>query len=212
MSERVLIADDHPLTREGLAMAVRLAMPGIAVDSAGSIAEAETRIARYPNYRMLLLDLLLPDARGFSGFLRLQFALPEARIVVITAREDPKLVGIARSLGAAGFLGKREPLDTLARQIRGIAAGEAGFPAVFEDAGAPLRDRIAGLSEAQRRVLFAMGSGESNKRIAAALDITEATVKAHMTAIFRRLGVVNRAQALLALQSLMGDLGDEALA
>lgn len=209
MEGRVLIADDHPLTREGLAMAVRLAMPGIAIDSTGSIAEAEARVKRHRDYRMLLLDLLLPDARGFSGLLRLQFAMPEARIVIITAREDPKLVGIARSLGAAGFLSKCEPLDTLARHIRRIAAGEAEFPTVPEDTTASLRDRIAGLSEAQRRVLFAMGSGESNKRIAAALDISEATVKAHMTAIFRRLGVVNRAQALLALQSLMGDLAGE---
>jgi DNA-binding NarL/FixJ family response regulator len=210
MGERVLIADDHPLTREGLAMAVRLAMPDTAVDAAGSIAEAEARIERYRNYRLLLLDLLLPDARGFSGFLRLQFAIPETRIVIITACDDPKLVGIARSLGAAGYMRKSEPLDTLARHIRGIGAGETRFPDVPERAGAPLRDRIAALSEAQRRVLFAMGTGESNKRIAAALDITEATVKAHMTAIFRRLGVVNRAQALLVLQSLFGDLSDEA--
>lgn len=210
MTGRVLIADDHPLTREGLAMAARLAMPGVAVDSAGSIAEAQSRIERHRDYRMLLLDLLLPDARGFSGFLRLQFAIPDTRIVIITARDDPKLVGIAHSLGAAGFLRKSEPLDGLAAQIRRIAAGEAGFPVVEDDGGASVRDRIAELSEAQRRVLFAMGSGESNKRVAGALDITEATVKAHMTAIFRRLGVVNRAQALLALQSVMGDLGDEA--
>lgn len=209
MNGRVLIADDHPLTREGLAMALRLAVPGIAIDAAGSIAEAEARVERHRDYRMVLLDLLLPDARGFSGFLRLQFALPAARIVIVTAHDDPKLVGIARSLGAAGFLRKSEPIDALAGRIRRIAAGELDFPAVGDDNGAPLRDRIAELSEAQRRVLFAMRSGESNKRIASALDISEATVKAHMTAIFRRLGVVNRAQALLALQVVMGDLSGE---
>lgn len=191
-------------------MAVRLAMPGAAIDPAGSIAEAEARMERHRDYRMVLLDLLLPDARGFSGFLRLQFAMPDVRVVIITARDDPKLVSIARSLGAAGFLRKSEPLDELATRIRRIGAGEPNFPAGLDDCSAPLRDRIAELSDAQRRVLFAMGSGESNKRIAGELDITEATVKAHMTAIFRRLGVANRAQALLALQSILGDLGEQA--
>lgn len=209
MPNLILIADDHPLTCEGLAMAARLAVPGAVVHFAGTIAEAEQRVDAIGSYQLILLDLMLPDATGFSGLLRLQFADPDARIAVITARQEPALATQARELGAVAFLRKSEPIDALAAHIRNIVAGVPVFPPDLPIAKNSMRDRIAELSEAQRRVLFALADGRSNKQIAYDLGITEATVKAHLTAIFRGLGVYNRAQALVALQPLLGSIGDE---
>ncbi|WP_254913774.1 response regulator transcription factor [Sphingobium sp. Z007] len=202
---RVLIADDHPLIREGLALAARAAMPGVTVDTAGTIGDAVAALKRHAKYRLILLDFVLPDARGFSGFLQLQHEAGRIPIAMISANENPTLVESARALGAAGFLHKTRPFDDLARDIKKLAEGQTSFPAV--DAGvAPsaLRDRIASLSGAQLRVLIALSDGRLNKQIAADLAVSEATVKAHMTAIFRKLDVGNRAQALLAVQPLLG--------
>jgi DNA-binding NarL/FixJ family response regulator len=209
MPNLILIADDHPLTAEGLAMAARLAVPGAAIHFAGTIAEAEQRIAGHHGYGLILLDLMLPDATGFSGLLRLQFADRDARIAIITARHEASLAAQARELGAVAFLHKSEPVDALAGKIRQIAAGGMVFPPNLPPARGAMRDRVAALSEAQRRVLFALADGRSNKQLAHDLGISEATVKAHMTAIFRGLGVHNRAQALIALQPLLGAIGEE---
>ena len=209
IGRHVLIADDHPLTREGLSLAARAALPGISVDNAGSIAEAAAAIATRGTYRLVLLDFILPDAHGFSGLLRLQHLLGDTPIVMVSARQDVVIVEAARALGAAGFLFKSDALDDLAASLRQIAAGKAVFPpaATAAIAAGSARDRIADLSGAQLKVLLALADGRLNKQIAGDLDITEATVKAHLTAIFRKLGVSNRAQALLAMQPLLGDAG-----
>ncbi len=202
---RVLIADDHPLIREGLAIAARAAMPGVTVDTAGTIGDAVAALKRHAKYRLILLDFVLPDARGFSGFLQLQHEAGRVPIAMISANENPTLVESARALGAAGFLHKTRPFDDLARDIRKLAEGQTSFPAVAAGAApSALRERIASLSGAQLRVLIALSDGRLNKQIAADLAVSEATVKAHMTAIFRKLDVANRAQALLAVQPLLG--------
>lgn len=203
---RVLIADDHPLAREGLALAVRSALPGVTVTSAGTIAEASRAIEISPPDRMILLDLMLPDARGYSGLMLIQHLVPKVPTVIVSAREDRSLVEAARAIGAAGFLYKSLPLDVLAARLREVDAGGTVFPpetAISRNA-TDMRDRIAELSPAQRVVLLALADGRSNKAIAYDLDITEATVKAHLTAIFKKLGVTNRAQALIAMQPIFG--------
>jgi len=205
---RLLLADDHPLIREGLALAARVALPDLAIDSVGSIAEAEAAIAQNGGYRLVLLDLMLPDAQGFSGFLRLQQLLGAVPIVIVSARQKPELVETARLLGATGYLSKGMPLDQTLSALRTVLAGGTVFPPmVFEaDAGrGAMRARVAALSGAQLRVLIALASGRLNKQIAGELGVTEATIKAHLTAIFRKLGVNNRTQAILAMQPLMGE-------
>lgn len=207
---RVLIADDHPLMREGLALAVRAVLPGVTVDTAGTIDEAAKALGRNVKYRLILLDFVLPDARGFSGLLRLQHEAGRVPIAVISAHEDPMLVESARALGAAGFLYKTRPFDELAREIRHVAEGHLVFPPQHGvPAATDLRTRIATLSGAQLRVLIALADGRLNKQIAADLDVSEATVKAHLTAIFRKMRVTNRAQALLAIQPLLGEVTGE---
>jgi DNA-binding NarL/FixJ family response regulator len=207
----LLLADDHPLVREGLALAARVAMPELTIDSVGSIAEAEAVIARHKGYRLALLDLVLPDARGFSGFLRVQHALGDVPIVIISARQQPELVEAARALGAAGYLPKAQPLDETLASLKAVMAGKTIFPPCGARGGraeAEARHRISDLSGAQFRVLMALADGRLNKQIAGELGVTEATVKAHMTAIFRKLGVSNRTQAILAMQPLLADRPD----
>lgn len=207
---RVLIADDHPLTREGLALAARSAAPGCAIDQAGSVREAEAILAGRSGYRLVLLDLMLPDSRGFSGLMRLQHLMAGTPIAIVSAKISPTLVEAAQLLGAAAYLTKCLPLDDLARRLRDILAGARLFPTL--EASSPdqpnIRDRIAQLSGAQLRVLLALADGRLNKQIAIDLGVTEATVKAHLTAIFRKLGVDSRTQALLAVQPLLGEVGD----
>lgn len=209
---RLLLADDHPLIREGLALAARVAMPELTIDSVGSIAEAEAVIARHRGYRLALLDLILPDARGFSGFLRLQHALGDVPIVIVSAKQQPELIEAARALGAAGYLSKAQPLDETLGSLRTILSGRPVFPPVSGRAQkdvAEARARIADLSGAQLRVLMALADGRLNKQIAGDLGVTEATIKAHLTAIFRKLGVNNRTQAILAMQPLLAEQVDE---
>ncbi|WP_394648936.1 LuxR C-terminal-related transcriptional regulator [uncultured Sphingomonas sp.] len=202
------MADDHPLTREGLAMAARVALPGVTVVAAGSISQARDVTGR-GTLRMILLDFDLPDARGFSGLLTLQMHAPDTPIVVVTASQEPRLVEAARAVGAAGYLFKSLPLDEIAGRLRRIDAGQTDFPAVSQNTAAGLSgllERLARLSPAQRAVLLALADGRSNKEIARELAVTEATIKAHLTAIFRKLDVRNRAQALLAARPLIGDV------
>lgn len=201
---RALVADDHPLIREGLALAARAALPGVSIVAAGSISDAVAAAAR-STLRMILLDYHLPDARGFSGLLTLQMQAPTTPIVLVTASEEPRLVEAARAIGAAGYLFKSLPLDHLAERLRRVDAGERVFPPGNEHAPAldDLLARLAKLSPAQRAVLLALADGRSNKRIAHDLTVTEATIKAHLTAIFRKLGVSNRAEALLAARPLL---------
>lgn len=211
---RILIADDHPPIREGLALAARSALAGVTVHTAGSIADTLATIARVPIDRMVLLDLMLPDALGFSGLMTIQHEVPRVPIVIISAREEPAVVEAARALGAAGFLFKSLPLDTIARHLQEVEGGTRVFPPPPPPAAGDLRalrQRIDELSPAQRTVLIALADGRANKAIAYDLNVTEATIKAHMTAIFRKLGVTNRAQALIAVQPLFGAIDPRAV-
>ena len=203
-TNRVLIVDDHPLTREGLALAARNAVSGATVHSAGSVAEGAEVLAGWPACRMIVLDFVLPDAHGYAGFLKLQSLAPSTPVVIISAREDVALVEAAKALGAAGYLFKSRPLDEIAADLRQIDGGATLFLAnVAPDKSiAAVRQRIADLSPAQHTVLLALADGRSNKQIAYELSVTEATIKAHLTAIFRKLGVTNRSQALIAVQPL----------
>ncbi len=206
-SSRLLLLDVHPLMREGLALAVRDVLPDIVIDGVGSIAAAEAVIPQSRDYRLVMMDIVLPDADGFSGFLKLRQMLGDVPIVIVSALRTTELVEAARLLGAAGYISKSLTREAMAAALGAVLAGAAVFSAAPV---APDRDddtppaRIAALSGAQLRVLVALAGGRLNKQIAAELGVTEATIKAHLTAIFRKLGVANRTQAILAVQPLIG--------
>ncbi len=201
---RILLADDHPLVREGLAIAIRSWRSDIVIDYADSIATAETLARTHKDYALMLLDYRLPDADGFSGLFRMQHLLGKTPIAVVSAYDEPQIIAAARAIGAAGFLSKSQPFDELARSIGELLQGATVFPATgsLDSALTDLRDRLKSLSSAQMRVLTALSKGHLNKQIAGDLELSEATVKAHMTAIFRKLGVSNRVQAVLAVGPL----------
>lgn len=205
---RVLVIEHHPLMREGLRLAAALAVPGAIIDQAANVAEAEALIGRHRLYRFCILDLLLPDTTGFSGLMTIRHRLAPTPITLYADRDGPTLVGTARALGAAGFILKSISLDDTVALLRRVAGGGTAFPneATPPTAAQSVTERLASLSAGQMRVLLALADGRSNKRIAYDLNVTEATVKAHLTTTFRKLGVVNRAQALLTLQPILGDV------
>jgi DNA-binding NarL/FixJ family response regulator len=213
---RILIIDDHPPAREGLAIAARAALPGAVVDQVDSVGAACELAMRHGRYKLVLIDCSLPDAPGCSGLLTLQQKLPDAPIVGVASRSQLGLAGAMKMFGAAGFLSKTNSLDAIAGSLRQILAGSPAFPqdCRSERGLAAARARIKDLSSAQLRVLIALADGRLNKQIANDLKITEATVKAHLTAVFRKLGVRGRTQALLAVQPLLGnrEAGDAMLA
>lgn len=202
---RILIADDHPLIQEGVQLALRARHPGNLVDVAGTIAEAQQCIERHGHYRLLLLDYELPDSHGFSGFFQLQHLLGHTPIAILSAHDSAQMVSTAQAVGAAGFLSKRQPLDRTIAGIEMILNGGRIFPpSTGTDAQIDLlRKKLDSLSGAQRRVLLALASGDLNKRIAADLGVSEATIKAHLSAIFRKLSVTNRTQAILMMRPLI---------
>jgi DNA-binding NarL/FixJ family response regulator len=155
--------------------------------------------------RLVLLDYRLPDSDGYSGFFRLQYLLGTVPIAIISGFGDPQIVEAARVLGARGFLSKTQPLDVLADMVDQMLRGERVFPAAERSCHEieVARGRLESLSSAQRRVLLALARGHLNKQIAQELDVSEATIKAHLTAIFRKLGVLNRTQAVLTIQPLL---------
>lgn len=205
MRRRVLIADDHPLVRDAIRMAITSQFPYFVVEEATAIESAERIAQMRQDIALLLLDYQLPDSEGFSGFFRLQHVLGNVPIAIISAFDEPRIVNAARAVGAAGFISKSLPLDEIAAAIGQLIGGQAVFPSAQDmpDALRDMGDRLESLSSAQKRVIAALVRGHLNKQIAGDLEITEATVKAHLTAIFRKLGVTNRLQAILAVKPLL---------
>lgn len=185
-------------------MAISSRRRDVNVDCVETVAEAEKLAKHNKKYRLMILDYRLPDSDGFSGLFRMQNALSHTPIALISAYDQPTIVQAARAIGAAGFLSKRQPLDQLAQSIDLLLDGKQVFPAVPDDGEelTVLRERLNSLSTAQMRVLAAVVKGHLNKQIAGDLDISESTVKAHMSAILRKLGVNNRVQAVLAVRPL----------
>lgn len=199
----VLIVDDHPLVAQAFELAIKASYPHLDVERAASAAAAEEQVRiGGGRIRLVLLDLLLPDSKGFDALLMLQQRLPECPIAVVSSRFDPHSVAMAKALGAAGYLGKHEPVERLVNAVGDILRGERPFPDVaaepISDDSRAVSRRLQTLSNAQLKVLGALAEGKLNKQIAGDLHLTEGTVKQHLNAIFRKLAVHNRAQAILA--------------
>jgi len=203
---KALIVDDHPLFRDALETALSLASGSTAqAIHAGSIKEAMRHLEEtVPS--LITLDLNLADANGFNGLARLQANGVSCPIVVVSATESGAAFQQAKTLGAAGYLPKSLGLDELAAALATVLDGGTWFPVMKDNASvtADGTDRVASLTPAQRRVVTGLSDGLLNKQIAYEMGISEATVKAHMTAIFRKLGANNRTQALLIYKAALG--------
>lgn len=200
MSQRIIIADDHPLFRTALSHAVTRVWPDAEVVEAGSAGAARAELdAALPE--CLLLDLHMEDSHGLSALMDLRQDFPALPIVIVSASEEPRVYAAASQLGAAAFIPKSASLDAMREALSAVREGDNWFPETGAEADDDLA-AMASLTPAQRRILSQMKAGLLNKQIAYELDISEATVKAHITAIFRKLGVVSRTQAVLLATKL----------
>lgn len=204
--ERVLIADDHPLVRDGLRTVISVAFDQADLFEASSVAEAADIIAREGDFDLVLLDLNMPDAQGFSGLTLLRDRFPSLPIVMVSAAVEGKVVSAAIAHGAAGFIPKSLKRSQIVAAIHAILAGDIYMPedcaesAGSAAAGAELDDirrRIQSLTPQQRVVLGLVVAGKLNKQIAFELDVSMTTVKAHVSAVLSKLNVYSRTQAVI---------------
>ncbi|MFN4222200.1 MULTISPECIES: response regulator transcription factor [Novosphingobium] len=204
MSRTILIADDHPLFRQALALAVGNVAPDAQVAEAGTLTGAARAVAETPDLALVTLDLKMPGAVGYSGIALLHAERPDVPILVVSSAEGAQIAQEARAFGAVGFLRKDADLAQIEDALR-VALGEKTAPSAPRAAAEPVdevRREVAGLTPTQLKVLLAVLEGKLNKQIAYDLGMSEATVKAHMTAIMRKLDVQNRTQAALVARSL----------
>lgn len=201
----VVIADDHPLFRAALRQAVEQALPGAKIREAEDMSQLEQAVAEYAEADLVLLDLKMPGARGFSSLLYLRSQHPSIPVMVVSAADEAPVIRRAQDFGAAGFLPKSTPLAHIREAIQRVMQGETAFPELppaESGSDADLAAQIGSLTPQQFRVLMMVADGLLNKQIAYELAVSEATVKAHMTAIMRKLGIFSRTQAALIAQSL----------
>jgi DNA-binding NarL/FixJ family response regulator len=198
-SVTVVVADDHPLVREALRHALQRALPGVVVLEAASLPEATALVRESGPVDLVLLDLNMPGMDGFTGLAALRSAEPALPVAIVSATADAQIVRRALEIGAAGFLPKSAPMETIAQAIQAILEGEIWVPADPE-AGNPseMAARARELTPQQLKVLSMISQGLPNKQIAYVLQVSEPTVKAHVTAILRKLGVNSRTQAVIA--------------
>jgi DNA-binding NarL/FixJ family response regulator len=196
-----LIADDHPMVRDALRTALTRAFPGVSTTLAGTLGEVQAALERQPETDALLLDLDMPGMDGLTGLALLRSEHPAVPVVVVSAARDSAVVRRTHDLGAAAYIDKSASLDEIATTVRAVLAGEVFVP---PDVAAPdtFAQRAAQLTPQQWRVLALMVQGDQNKQIAHKLGVGEATVKAHVTVILRKLGVRSRTQAVIEARHL----------
>ena len=200
---KVLLADDHALFREGVRLVLENLVPGdLDVVEADDFLQALAAVRQDPAIEIALVDLTMPGMDGFSGIAALKRAAPDLHLVVVSASEDPHDIRRALDAGAAGYVGKSSPSAAMIDSIRSVLAGETFIaPAVDLPPSSPISGAsgalAAQLTPRQRDVLAMLRQGKSNKEIARDLDLAEITVKLHVTAILRTLGVENRTQAAI---------------
>ena len=208
-AQKFIVADDHPLFRAALTQALRQVASQAEIVEADSMEATNEVVARHPDADLILLDLHMPGAHGFSGLIQLRGQTPDIPVVVVSGSEEPYVVRRAIDYGASGFIPKSASLDVIAEAIGEILEGEVWLPTdIAEAMGESSEDEsrfaeaIASLTPQQFRVLNMLTEGLLNKQIAYELNVSEATIKAHVTAILRKLGVHSRTQAVIAAQRL----------
>ncbi|SDG91245.1 response regulator [Pelagibacterium luteolum] len=202
MSHRIIIVDDHPLFRSALRQTLEGTDADTAFEEAGDIEGLTSALEANRDCDLVLLDLNMPGVRGFSGLLLLRAQFPEIPVMIVSAVEDVSIIRRCFDLGASGFLSKSESAARIRQSIDTILAGGLWVPEGVsldgDDEQAEVLARLGTLTPQQIRVLMMLSDGLMNKQIAYELSISEATVKAHVSAILQKLGVDSRTQAVIA--------------
>jgi DNA-binding NarL/FixJ family response regulator len=207
---RLVIADDHPLFRDALRQAVGSVVASARIDEAGSFDELTALLDQDSDVDLVLLDLTMPGISGFSGLIYLRAQFPAIPVVIVSASDDGGTIRQSLDFGASGFIPKRFGVDTLRDAIMKVLGGDVWVPADTDLSSATdpelarLRDRLVTLTPQQVRVLMMLSEGLLNKQIAYELGVSEATIKAHVSAILQKLGVESRTQAVIAAAKIAG--------
>lgn len=210
-SHRVIIVDDHPLFRAALREALGQAFAGIVLDEAGNLDAVTAMLDRDGDTDLVLLDLKMPGVQGFSGLMFLRAQYPSVPVAVVSASDEPHVIRRALELGASGYIPKSLTVETMREAVAAILAGSLWVPegtaeaVPFDAAADDLARRIALLTPQQMRVLMMLKEGLLNKQIAFELKVSEATIKAHVSAILHKLDVGSRTQAVIAASRIDGD-------
>jgi DNA-binding NarL/FixJ family response regulator len=203
-SYRLVIADDHPLFRGALREAVSGLFADADIAEAGAFDDVAAQLDRGGDVDLVLLDLAMPGVRGFSGLMYLRAQYPSVPVVVVSANDDPAVIRRCMDFGASGFIPKTLGVEAMRAAIARVLEGGVWTPPDVDLSGKPdaeaaeLIARLATLTPQQVRVLMMLSEGLLNKQIAYALSVSEATVKAHVSAILQKLGVESRTQAVIA--------------
>jgi DNA-binding NarL/FixJ family response regulator len=208
----ILIADDHPLFRDALQRAVLVAVPQARVHSADSVHALLGLIEQFPDAELLLLDLHMPGARGYSALAHIRGQYPGLPTIVVSGHEEAQVARRALAHGASAYIPKSTASEDIVAAVRAVLDGDVWQPQLLLDGPGELRPdeaaaaaQIATLTPQQFRVMTMIAEGLLNKQIAWELHVSEATVKAHMTVIMRKLGVNNRTQVALIANQLAVD-------
>ena len=204
----LVIADDHPLFRDALRQAVGGVVASAKIDEAGSFEDLTALLERDSDVDLILLDLTMPGISGFSGLIYLRAQYPAIPVVIVSASDDGATIRRSLDFGASGFIPKRFGVDTLRDAIAKVMDGDVWVPPDTDLSSAAdpdmmrLRDRLVTLTPQQVRVLMMLSEGLLNKQIAYELGVSEATIKAHVSAILQKLGVGSRSGAVALLADL----------
>jgi len=203
-SYRLVIADDHPLFRGALRESISGLLEKVEIAEAGTFDDLVGLLDRGSDVDLVLLDLTMPGARGFSGLMYMRAQYPSVPVIVVSANDDPATIRRCMGFGASGFIPKTLGVDAMRAAISRILGGGVWTPpdvdlgAGSDAEAAELMARMATLTPQQVRVLMMLSEGLLNKQIAYQLSVSEATVKAHVSAILQKLGVESRTQAVIA--------------
>lgn len=201
----ILVADDHPLFRAAVLHALREALPSAPVAEASSAATLVQALQADPQVELVLLDLAMPGAHGFSALLHVRGEWPQIPVVVISSNDHPRVIRRAQQFGAAGFIPKSSPAEAIGEAVAAVLDGGTWFPVLTAERSerdAQLAARLAQLTPQQFRVLLCLADGLLNKQIAHELGLAENTVKVHVTAILKKLECYSRTQAAVLVKAL----------
>ena len=212
---QILVVDDHPLFREALAGSIQQSMAQVEILEAGTIQDAVEVISGNKEIDIVLLDLNLPGTSGFGGLLTVRTQFPKLPVVVVSGTDDHRIISDALNYGAVGFIPKSAPKSMLKEALQETLSGSIFLPPDYEaiekrdadteDSSDDLASQLASLTPQQFRVLQMLSEGMLNKQIAYELDVGETTVKAHVSAILRKLKVYSRTQAVIKAREMEFD-------
>ena len=204
-----LVVDDHPMFLEALQSALQVSYPKANIEVAESISGARAKLDA-KSFDLVLLDLKMPDAGGLDGLRAVRTRIPKTPLAVISAISGNEIVSQVKSCGADGFICKNQNRSAIMDSVARLLHGESQFPNAesARDGGDDFVKQLRQLTPQQIKVLNRVCEAKLNKQIAFELGVTETTIKAHITLIFKKLGVHSRTQAVLLLQKMRHELED----